>query len=88
MRDAYKWYESKQPGLGDEFFSSVEECLLKIQSYPLIAPVAEEQCRRASVHRFPFEIFYEPTVNEIAIYAVFHSSQNPAKWQKRLPHNR
>jgi hypothetical protein len=34
--------------------------------------------------RFPFEIFYELTVDSITIYAVFHCSQDPQKWRKRL----
>ena len=34
--------------------------------------------------RFPFEVFYELTVDTITIYSVFHCSQDPEKWRKRL----
>jgi len=33
---------------------------------------------------FIFEIFYELTGNSITIYSVFHCSQDPQKWRKRL----
>jgi plasmid stabilization system protein ParE len=43
-----------------------------------------DEFRRALVRRFPYEVFYEPSEDCITIYAVFHCSQDPAKWQARL----
>lgn len=34
--------------------------------------------------RFPFEIFYELTADSITVYSVFHCSQDPQTWRKRL----
>ena len=45
---------------------------------------AIEEFRRAPIRRFPFEIFYELTVDSVTIYSVFHYSQDPQKWRKRL----
>ena len=43
-----------------------------------------DEFRRALIRRFPFEIFYEPDDHNIVVYAVFHCSQDPDKWKKRL----
>src|SRR6185312_5774427 len=81
---AYNWYEERQAGLGEEFLRCVEARIQTIQSQPEIYRVAVDEFRRACVRRFPYEIFYEPTDDAIVIYSVFHCSQNPQKWRKRL----
>jgi len=55
-----------------------------IQRHPEMYSVAVDEFRRAPIRRFPFEIFYESTVDSITIYSVFHCSQDPQKWRKRL----
>jgi plasmid stabilization system protein ParE len=40
--------------------------------------------RRALVRRFPYVIFYVVEAERIVVYAVFHCSQDPAKWKARL----
>lgn len=84
IAEAYGWYEQREPGLGEEFLRSVEACLSTLRRHPLLYPVAVDEFRRALVRRFPFEIFYEVTKNEITIYSVFHCSQDPQKWRNRL----
>ena len=81
---SYDWYESREPGLGEDFLRCVEACVLTIQRHPLLYPVAVDGFRRALVRRFPYEVFYEPTANVIVIYSVFHCSQDPQKWRTRL----
>ena len=84
VADAYHWYESREPGLGEDFLRCVEACLLTIQRHPLIYPVAMDKFRHAPIRRFPFEIFYEPAEDCILVYSVFHCSQEPEKWRHRL----
>ena len=57
---------------------------LTIQRHPHLYPVAVDEFRRGLMRRFTFEIFYEPTADVIVIYSVFHCSQDPRKWRKRL----
>jgi plasmid stabilization system protein ParE len=83
---SYDWYESREPGLGEDFLRCIEACLLTIQRHPQIFPVAVDGFRRAPIRRFPYEIFYEPTGDLITVYSVFHCSQDPQKWRKRLGH--
>lgn len=84
MAEAYAWYEAREPGLGEEFLRCVEARLRTIQRHPELYRVAVDEFRRAYVRRFPYEIFYEPTRERIVVYSVFHCSQDPAKWRKRL----
>lgn len=84
VMEAYEWYESREPGLGEDFLRCVEACVLSIQRHPHLYPTPVDEFRRALVRRFPYEIFYEPTADAIVIYSVFHCSQNPQKWRTRL----
>ena len=84
VTDAYVWYETREPGLGEDFLRSVEACVLNLQRHPQLYPVAADGFRRALLRRFPFEIFYESADDCIHVYSVFHCSQNPQKWRSRL----
>ncbi len=81
---SYDWYESQEPGLGEDFLRSIEACVNGMQRHPEMYPIAIEEFRRAPIRRFPFEIFYELTGDSIIIYSVFHCSQDPQKWAERL----
>lgn len=81
---AYDWYEEREPGLREDFLRCVEACLLMALRHPHMYPVATDDFRRALIRRFPFEMFYEPHRDGLVVYSVFHCSQDPKKWQKRL----
>jgi plasmid stabilization system protein ParE len=84
IAEAYAWYEEREPGLGEEFLRCVEERLRTIQRHPELYRVAIDEFRRAYVRRFPYEIFYEVLTDRIVVYSVFHCSQDPRKWRRRL----
>lgn len=84
VSQAYEWYESREPGLGEEFLRSVESTLLTIQRHPKIFPIAVDEFRHTPIRRFPFQIFYELTDRGIVVYSVFHCSQDPSKWRRRI----
>lgn len=81
---SYDWYENREPGLGEDFLRCIEACVQTIQRYPKIFPVAIDEFRHAPIRRFPFEIFYEAEDECVVVYSVFHCSQDPEKWRKRL----
>lgn len=81
---SYDWYESREPGLGEDFLRCVEAALQGIQRHPLMYPIAADEFRRAPLRRFPFEIFCESASDSITVYSVFHCSQDPEKWRERL----
>lgn len=84
VAEAYGWYEERAPGLGEDFLRCVEATTLAIQRHPQIYRIATDEFRRALIRRFPFEIFYEATAGKIVIFSVFHCSQHPEKWRRRL----
>ena len=84
VASAYRWYEDREPGLGENFLRSLEACILTIRRHPQLYPLAVEEFRRALIRRFPYEVFYETTADTVFVYAVFHSSQDPKKWRERL----
>ncbi len=85
LAEAYGWYEGRQRGLGEEFLARVEACLLSIRQNPQMHALVHESYRRALVRRFPYTVFYEYTDEVVTVYSVFHCSQHPDKWRRRLP---
>ena len=84
IAESYNWYESREPGLGEDFLRCIEACVEGIQRHPEMYPIAADEFRRAPIRRFPFELFYEPSADSITIYSVFNCSQDPQKWRERL----
>jgi plasmid stabilization system protein ParE len=82
--ESYNWYETREPGLGEEFLRCLEACVERIVRRPFMYPIAVDTFRRALLRRFPYEVFYEPEGDILTIYAVIHCSQNPRKWRERL----
>ncbi|SFI78019.1 type II toxin-antitoxin system RelE/ParE family toxin [Planctomicrobium piriforme] len=81
---AYAWYESRRRGLGEEFLSCIDACIQRIQRMPEAYPRFYENFRRVIVRRFPYVIFYDSSGSLITVYAVFHTSLDPDRWQNRL----
>jgi len=82
--EAYRWYEARRPGLGEEFLSSVDACIHFIRRNPELFERIRGDFRRATVRRFPYVVFFKHTTDETVIYSVFHSAQDPEKWRARL----
>jgi plasmid stabilization system protein ParE len=85
IADACVWYEGRRAGLSEEFLSSVDACIESIRRRPEMYPIVHEGYRRSLVRRFPYAVFYEHSEATVTIYAVFHTSRDPAKWRQRLP---
>lgn len=73
------WYESRQIGLGEKFMQKVESYLLRIQNNPLHYPLKKGNLREAYIQKFPYVIIYEVIDNEIVVFSVFNTHQNPTK---------
>jgi plasmid stabilization system protein ParE len=73
------WYESRQIGLGEKFTKKAEGYLFRIQNNPLHFPLKKGNLREAYIQKFPFVIIYEIVENEIVVFAIFNTHQNPIK---------
>jgi plasmid stabilization system protein ParE len=82
---AYTWYENQHDGLGEDFARRVEACIERICRMPTAYEKIHENYRRAIVRRFPYAVIYDYEDDVVTVYCIFHTSQDPAKWRRRLP---
>ena len=81
---AVDWYERRRSGLGAEFFDSVTAVTSLIQAHPQIGTFdPETRTRRMSVERFPYQVVYHVSDEEIIIVAIAHSKRRPGYWKSR-----
>lgn len=84
VRAARDWYEERRPGLGAAFVQRLEACIAQIERNPDIAPIVDEETRRAQLRRFPYVVYYEMLSNDdILVLAVWHGRRDPEGWKER-----
>jgi plasmid stabilization system protein ParE len=83
FEEAARWYETQRAGLGANFIRAVEAVVSTIAQSPERYPVAEGDVRYALVSRFPYSVYYRVRTDRISVLAVFHTSRNPERWQRR-----
>ena len=81
---AVRWYEEQRPGLGVELFDAVVQATSGIQAQPEIGTLSRDRrTRRVLVQRFPYQVVYRLSANEIVIVAIAHLKRKPGYWKKR-----
>jgi plasmid stabilization system protein ParE len=83
LNEAYSWYESQKPGLGEEFLDCVDETVNRISQMPESYAVAYRDIRRAIVKRFPYAVYYRIVSSLVIVTAIFHGRRDPKSWQTR-----
>lgn len=85
VREAAKWYNKQQEGLGKRFASEVREKVHFIRQNPKASQVRYDGVRTAVLNVFPFMVHF--TIDEknkvIIVSAVLHTSRNPEFWKSR-----
>lgn len=84
LDEAYNWYESQQPGLGDDFLDCVDEILNQICQMPESYSFVYRDIRRAVVRRFPYAVYYRIISSRVVVIAIFHGRRDPKVWQARI----
>jgi plasmid stabilization system protein ParE len=84
VEDAYRWYESQQTGLGEEFLAAVRVVIEVLMANPELFPVVHRQTRRALLRRVPYGLYYRIIDDQIVIVACMHGRRNPRRWQSRI----
>jgi len=80
--EAQTWYESQNPGLGEEFILAMELQLKRLEQAPQIYAEVIPGVRRALLPRFPYGLFYAVRGNLVHILAVLHDARHPNRWPK------
>jgi plasmid stabilization system protein ParE len=83
MSEAYRWYEERRTGLGEEFLEALEQAFSRIQANPLLYRKQSKERRLSVLQRFPYVLIFEEAAEEVVVYAVFHTSRHPQSWKKR-----
>jgi len=88
LRQASHWYEEQRPGLGLRFEAAVEAVLDRDLRMPHSFPAALVDFRRATVRRFPYDVYYRVTERQLVVVLVFHTARDPESAIARLqpPH--
>ena len=81
MSDAWRWYEHKRQGLGDELRACVEVAISEVARAPLSWPKVRGDIRRRAVRRFPYAVLYVLEPQDVEVLAIFHSSRDPMRRQ-------
>lgn len=83
IREAARWYEDREAGLGLRFLREIRTSLQHINNNPLMFPIIEDDARRALLHKFPYSIYFVNEPEAIAIIAVLHQHRRPDAWKFR-----
>lgn len=84
LDEAYAWYEARRIGPGEDFLTRVDACIQAVLRIPEAHALFHQNYRRALVRKYPYVVFYEYAHHTVTVYCVFHTSQDPEKWRRRL----
>lgn len=80
LASAYRWYEERRRGLGEQFLSAVDVTFGQIEQFPELFAIRYGEVRMAPVPQFPYAAFYSVDPRHVIVLAVLHTSDEPNKW--------
>jgi ParE toxin of type II toxin-antitoxin system, parDE len=83
LEAAARWYEERQPGLGDDFLDDFELTLRRVAGDPQRPRFFREKNRKLNFNRFPYAIVYELQKDILYVKAVMHLHRQPFYWRHR-----
>jgi plasmid stabilization system protein ParE len=85
IREAAKWYNKQQNGLGKRFTAEVREKVHFIRQNPQASNIRYKNVRITVLNMFPFMLHFtiEEKNKTIIVSAVLHTSRNPELWKNR-----
>jgi plasmid stabilization system protein ParE len=80
-KEAYEYYEERQPGLGDRFLAEVLVRFNEISKHPHYYGFIDEQhvIRDIKLRSFPYLVLYEVEADKVIIYSVHCGYRHPDK---------
>jgi plasmid stabilization system protein ParE len=83
LKEAIAWHEQQRKGLGKRLRLAVSETIRRIRVMPESRTIVyPPDVRRIRVDVFSYQLFYRVVGSEIRVVSVFHTSRDPAHWQK------
>ena len=84
LDDAVSWYEERRQGLGLEFMMDFHSALGLLASNPRLYQKVLGEFRRVIMRKYPYAIYYTVEGREVLVIAVWHSSRDSARLEKRI----
>lgn len=81
LRQAARWYEGQNVGLGRELVTEIAVALNRIVENPLQYQTIYGEVRRAISYKFPYGVFYRIEQQNIVVFAIVHLHRDPTSWQ-------
>jgi toxin ParE1/3/4 len=83
LRDAARFYEAEQQGLGRALIQEVRRACRFIAEHPMAARIERGEVRVRTIARFPYRIYYRARADEILVIAIGHRRRRPGFWRSR-----
>ncbi len=80
----YSWYETKSPGLGEEFLRMFYACASDIPHNPRLYKKVYSEFRRCLLRRFPYAIYFIIEKDLIVVTGLFHCARDPRAVESKL----
>lgn len=85
IKEAAKWYNERQPGLGKRFTQHIRQKVKFIHQNPKAVDIRYDDTRTAVLDVFPYMIHF--TIDEenklVIISAVLSTQRDPDLWKER-----
>lgn len=81
---AADYYEARSCGLGHGFVREVYAAIGRILDNPARWPLHRYECRRITLRRFPYSLFYLDLSTAVWVIAVAPQRRRPYYWRSRL----
>ncbi len=83
IEKAIEWFESKQVGLGEEFYNYLDGYFQTLKNGKALFQIKRKPAfRELPLKRFPYIIIYEEYQNQVIVYSLFNTFQDPTKKMK------
>ena len=83
FEEAFLYYESISPALGDNFYRMFLLAIEKLSLNPHHYYSLTKKLRRISLGKFPYLMVYTIQGNNVIVAGLFHRSSKPSSWRKK-----
>jgi hypothetical protein len=80
----YSWYETKSPGIGEDFLRMFYACSGDIPRNPLLYQKVHGEFRRCLLRRFPYAIYFIIEKDLVIVAGLFHCARDPRVVESKL----
>ena len=85
IQDAGDWYNKQSDGLGNRFQKQVKQQINALKINAKKYSIRYNDVRCMTIKKFPFLIHFiiESSTATVNVFAVIHTSRNPAIWEEK-----